>query len=386
MEFVYILPDKDAGVASVVRNLLRFNQTGTYTKVLLLHNKNAEEKRRIKDDFNCNEMVRITYNGKWSSKYHILKKIYSNLTNKSIIISNDGGIELEVTKVFNLLNPVIYIMHGNYNHYYKVLKESHHSVDRIICVSAFLQHKVETLLKDCSYLIPVRNIKFPVPEVISTSNNADKIRIVYAGSLIAAKGVNLFKEIADILDAKNVDYRFNIIGDGAEKTLLEKNFITNKRVKLLGHLANENVLQMHENHDVLLLCSKKEGLPVSIVEGMKAGVVPVVSDIESGIPELVINDITGYKIKIDDAAAFADKIELLYNNKILLKKIKHNCIKFATEKFNPMQQALLYENEFLNTKKQQKVEMSKMRVQTILMFLPNIIVFKSIKVYKNLIS
>ena len=48
MNFVFILPDKDAGVASVIRNLTRYKSSKFYTKVILLHNHMEDPGRRIK--------------------------------------------------------------------------------------------------------------------------------------------------------------------------------------------------------------------------------------------------------------------------------------------------------------------------------------------------
>ena len=51
-----------------------------------------------------------------------------------------------------------------------------------------------------------------------------------------------------------------------------------------------------------------DGLPVSIMEAMAAGV-PVVSTSHSGIPELVIDGVTGLLVPEHDAAALAAALE-----------------------------------------------------------------------------
>src|SRR5690606_17418200 len=114
---VYILPDKDGGVASVVKNLLRFRTNRVKTKVVLVHNTLDDPLLRVHGEFNADEIIRIKYNGKWSSKQGVMNKIKRHLDTNSILISNDGGIELEVINDLNFTIPVVYIMHGDYAHY-----------------------------------------------------------------------------------------------------------------------------------------------------------------------------------------------------------------------------------------------------------------------------
>ncbi|MFM7831780.1 MAG: glycosyltransferase, partial [Planctomycetaceae bacterium] len=50
--------------------------------------------------------------------------------------------------------------------------------------------------------------------------------------------------------------------------------------------------------DVLLLLSDYEGLPIALLEAMACGLVPIVSKMRSGIPELIQHMVNG--IVVDD--------------------------------------------------------------------------------------
>ena len=63
--------------------------------------------------------------------------------------------------------------------------------------------------------------------------------------------------------------------------------------------------------DVILSCSKREGLPVNIIEGMLCGK-PVVASINRGHKELVEKDITGYLLHSMDVSGYADCILSLF--------------------------------------------------------------------------
>lgn len=71
---------------------------------------------------------------------------------------------------------------------------------------------------------------------------------------------------------------------------------------------------MLETHDVYFLCSDYEGLPLSLLEAMGAGLVPVVSDLASGISE-VVNDHNGIRVAVNDTEAYINAVLHLAANR-----------------------------------------------------------------------
>jgi glycosyltransferase involved in cell wall biosynthesis len=57
-----------------------------------------------------------------------------------------------------------------------------------------------------------------------------------------------------------------------------------------------------------VLPTRFEGFPVALVEAMGAGLVPVVSDIASGVPEIVVKGRSGECPPTGDLTGFADAI------------------------------------------------------------------------------
>lgn len=342
MEIIYILPDKDAGVASVVRNLLKYKSDKFTTKTILLHDSQNNPLIRIKDDFNSDVVIRIEYNGYWHSNSQIARKIRKHLTNNSIVVSNDGGIELKSIKLLKFQIPIVYIVHGDNQYYYKVIKEYAGIIDGIIGVSKHVVTKAKSI-KQCSNTI-VSSIRFPVPANTYWKYAFDKkIRIAFVGTLVESKGVLEFEKIISKIESYNIPYHFNIIGEGPLKKSLQKVFQYNKNVSFKGSIDNLQVLQLHSEHDIIILPSKSEGLPVSIIEAMKAGVVPLASNIKSGIPELISDGVTGYKIEIGKESEYAEHIRFLFKNPAKLQEMSKNCIAFANSEFDPLKQTLAYE-------------------------------------------
>jgi len=350
--FVFILPDKDAGVASVVRNLCKYRSYKFYTKVILLHNQLEDPGRRIKGEFDVDETMRLSYHGKWTSKYRILRKIKNHLNEKSIIISNDGGLDLEVVKYFKLDIPVVFIIHGDYKHYYNVINEKGQLISSVITVSDYLKDQVIELKNSNpdKLRFKVSSIKFPVPDIEKNIKSKSKeLRLAFVGSLFEAKGVLKLKIITDLLDKRNINYHLNVIGAGPENQKLKTLFDTNPNVTLVGKLSNEEVIKSHENHDILLLPSSGEGLPVVVVEAMKCGVVPMATSLKSGIPELIEHKVNGYTVDLNHPNQYADYIEELSKEREKLYEMSAICKRKANQMFNPWNQTQAYENCIAST-------------------------------------
>lgn len=53
------------------------------------------------------------------------------------------------------------------------------------------------------------------------------------------------------------------------------------------------------NSDAFILFSKDEGLPISIIEAMRCGL-PIISTRIAGIPEMIVEGISGYLVDVDE--------------------------------------------------------------------------------------
>lgn len=87
-----------------------------------------------------------------------------------------------------------------------------------------------------------------------------------------------------------------------------------ERVKLLGY--HTDLEKYVEISDLVLSCSKREGLPLNIVEGMLCKK-PIVASINRGHKELVQDGKSGYLVDAMDAASFASRITELLTDKAL---------------------------------------------------------------------
>jgi glycosyltransferase involved in cell wall biosynthesis len=78
-------------------------------------------------------------------------------------------------------------------------------------------------------------------------------------------------------------------------------------IEFTGPLPPSEVAAELRAADIFCLPTFAEGLPVSIMEAMAVGV-PVVTTYISGIPELVIDGVTGWVVPASNAALLAHKL------------------------------------------------------------------------------
>lgn len=120
-----------------------------------------------------------------------------------------------------------------------------------------------------------------------------------------------------------------IAGNGPEKENLEKlvqNLKLEKNIKMLGYVTN---LQEYQKiADVAVSCSKREGLPLNIVEAMLSGT-PVIASLNRGHRELIHNGENGFIVDSDDSEKMAEKILKLFKNEVLFNQIKEKAEEYV---------------------------------------------------------
>ncbi len=155
--------------------------------------------------------------------------------------------------------------------------------------------------------------------------------ILYTGSLIERKNiVFLIKSLSLVRQP----YYCLIVGEGKEKEKIE-NLIINlnlrKKIILTGYFRN--ISGFLKTADIFVMPSKGEGLSLSVIEAMRAGVPSVVSDIE-GNRELISNMKEGLVFPLHDGNKLASAVSRLLENQKLRRKLGENARRKAKKLYN----------------------------------------------------
>jgi glycosyltransferase involved in cell wall biosynthesis len=161
--------------------------------------------------------------------------------------------------------------------------------------------------------------------------------VVYPARMSPEKNPGLFFEVATRVARTELEITFLAIGDGPLLSELRSNITRKKlgrRIITLGAMTHESTLEAIASSDMLMLTSDYEGIPLSIFEGMAAGVVPFSTDVGAQ-RELVTPD-TGRLIPLDEhvVATYASELISLASEPLKLEKMKKAARKRVVAKFD----------------------------------------------------
>jgi glycosyltransferase involved in cell wall biosynthesis len=132
--------------------------------------------------------------------------------------------------------------------------------------------------------------------------------------LSPVKGHGHFLEAAAFILKAAGDVRFLIVGDGSERTRLEREageLGLSGKVHFIG--VRDDVPAVLKLMDVLVLSSLSEGSPNVVLEAMAAGV-PVVAMRVGGVPEVVEDGVSGFLVDPGDAPGLSNAVLRLLND------------------------------------------------------------------------
>jgi glycosyltransferase involved in cell wall biosynthesis len=251
-----------------------------------------------------------------------LKVVLENLKRfrPTMVVSTLGAASFEVLRY---LPPGIFrtgMGQSDDPNVYEMMRHYAPWTDLVAMVSQTMKQKAEALPEFAR--LPVAYQPYGVP-IGSTAElpvrdwNAP-LRLLYLGRLAREqKRVQLFPEILRQLVASGMPFHWTIAGEGEERHFLETNLKAvspHQTVTFAGPVPYAEVPARLKQHDIFLLASDYEGLPLSLLEAMGNGLVPVVSDLKSGIPE-VVDATNGCLVPVNDVAGYARAIIHLHEHR-----------------------------------------------------------------------
>jgi glycosyltransferase involved in cell wall biosynthesis len=212
-------------------------------------------------------------------------------------------------------------------------------LDTMIGVSPTIHEKLVT--NKCfarSVCIPY-GIQFRPATERKQRKAGEPLRLIYVGRVVECqKRVSRLVELARRLAAQALPFHFTFVGGGPELVATRAALANLPQVELLGDVPNQRVPELLRASDVFVLLSDFEGLPLSLLEAMGEGVVPVASDLESGIRN-IITDNTGVRVAVGDVAAAAAAIAALARDPARLEALSRNAARLVREEYNATQMA-----------------------------------------------
>jgi glycosyltransferase involved in cell wall biosynthesis len=142
----------------------------------------------------------------------------------------------------------------------------------------------------------------PLPTPRRSDPSDFPYRLCCTGTVCERKGQHLIVEALHRLDkAARGSIHLTVIGVGPSMEMVKEmvaRYGLEGQVRFEGHVPNEQVHEKLCHANIYALMSNSEGLPISIIEGMRAGLA-VISTRVAGIPEMVEPGYNGVLVEPD---------------------------------------------------------------------------------------
>jgi len=171
--------------------------------------------------------------------------------------------------------------------------------------------------------------------------------VTYLGRLSQEKGPDLFVDIANEVLKFDPLIKFVLAGPGS---MFDECYMKIKRLHLEASIkmpGKVNGVEYLSYTDLIVVPSRLDGRPLSIMESLSMGV-PVIASRIGGIPEMVIDKKTGILCEKQNVKEFVDAILKLKKNRALLMNMSKNAREFALKNFSNKVAEEKYKKIFLN--------------------------------------
>jgi len=331
---VYIVPDKMGGMMNIIANLLAYRRPDDLSYSVVLTHNHLTTDARFAQPLACDSQTTVEYTLPVENLHAVIRRLAAAVPPGPGVVVAGDLLDLAMLSVTDVGRAVVLILHGDHDYYYDLAVKH----DRVVHAYVAYSRRMYDRLLEC---LPhragsIHYIPYGIPLPPRTRRPAaGPLRIVFAGRLEhGQKGVLELPAIAEGLRARSIDATWTIIGDGPDAAALRAAWPESDGVRHLGAMTNAETIASLADHDVFVLPTRVEGLPVALLEAMGSGVVPVVSDIESGVPEVVTAGVTGLRPAVGDVEGFAAAIARLDADRPLLERMSAAARRTVEERFD----------------------------------------------------
>ena len=339
---VYVLPDKIGGVRSFVDNLLRYRRPDGWTHHVVLTDNRLDHDTRATEPMAADQHGRVEFSLPLENVYSVLRRLARAIpSGPGVLVANDW-LELAMLSVYPTDRAIVSITHGDFDYYYDLAARYEPFIDCFVTYTRRMHQRLTERLPGRKGAIVHLPYGVEIPPTARRSARG-ALRLLYVGRMARGKGVFDLPAIDARLRELGIAPAWTLQGAGPDLDDLRRLWNGGSPARWTGVQPMERVLALYQEHDVLVMPSRAEGLPVALLEAMAAGVVPVVSDLESGIREVVETGTTGYRVAVGDVGGFATAIAALDRDRDRLEAMSGTARRAVAAQFDIRERAADYQ-------------------------------------------
>ena len=196
--------------------------------------------------------------------------------------------------------------------------------DVVIALSDFNKTYLDKAFKinDKDRVKVVYNFVRECPEadsLLRKKKQRKEINVVFPGGAAASKSPEIVAQVANRLLETNLDFKFYWLGSTSIHLIKYFPFLSKKdihdivkndsRLVFTGKVPRSEAERIIASTDVFLSPSRREGCPMSLIEAMRVGVIPIVADFDNANKEIVKDGENGFVVGRNDIDRFVTLIK-----------------------------------------------------------------------------
>lgn len=191
------------------------------------------------------------------------------------------------------------------------------------CISHFCRSQAAIFAPDCTDKLHIVHCGIEPERLTAMKHEGRGTRMLFVGRIAVDKGIEVLIDAIAELRRRHDDLTLTVVGDGPYRNHLED--LCERRsladsITFVGSKNQDEVAKLLMDHDLFVLPSFAEGVPVVLMEAMGAGL-PVVATYVGGMTELVDDGVTGFLVRPFDKTQLVRRIEQLIEDPALRGRI-----------------------------------------------------------------
>lgn len=179
---------------------------------------------------------------------------------------------------------------------------------------------------------------------------APPLKILNIGRLLPVKAQEILIYACACLKRQGLEFICQIAGEGPRRSALEAmigELGLNDHVRLIGPQYEAEIADLLEWSHVMVLSSKSEGTPMTVIEAMAKARPAIAPDI-TALPEMIEDGRTGFLFQPESAESLADKLAIFCRNPDMVGDFGQSARRRAETLYDLKENAAVLKNVFLS--------------------------------------
>jgi glycosyltransferase involved in cell wall biosynthesis len=241
----------------------------------------------------------------------------------TVVVANIGREAYEVLRYLPHGILRVGMIHDRVMQPERLIPDYRDVLDKVVVVSAHLLEDLRRVAPDLSCAYLAHGIPLDEKTRNRETNPTGPLKLIYFGRLTEGKGSRLFPLIVDALHQRKIPFQWTIHGQGEGELELRKRLASETvsgEIIFSTPVPRGELPELVRRHDIYVHAADTEGGPLTLIEAMALGLVPVCGDIPCLIQEIITPE-NGFRVPRSNPDAYAAAVNRLHADRGQLERL-----------------------------------------------------------------